>query len=416
MENTKELYKFQNNPKYRKKVINKIHKEQDNEYNKKISQLKVERDKLMRTRIQEINRIANSRWTMVANGRLMINYTEGKIRINQNEALFSSIHGAQINIQTGYKVVTKEKATSKKHTSLGGAALGGLVLGPVGAVVGGVGLGKTKTKGTSVSDQIPICNHMGVVVNIDGFCSEIVLISTPVVQIDKLFINAQNQAQNIILQLRTLAKTSVPQSFLRPEEENSVIHIDNQIRQKQKELQIAIADKPTYSIPSKYRSAENQLMSDKEYLEYLAAKDRERQSTMEVDKERVYQQKKQYNEKVRQQRIDHMKSFDYIGLAKKVGHLTVEILFWGFSLINLLLFIVQITMQGGGVSGSIFLITALLINPLIFDLINKKLFKIPRWVCVIILIVGFFVGVLTSPVSDDTNTSEVSIYLIEMKI
>lgn len=42
MENTKELYKFQNNPKYRKKVINKIHKEQDNEYNKKISQLEVE--------------------------------------------------------------------------------------------------------------------------------------------------------------------------------------------------------------------------------------------------------------------------------------------------------------------------------------------------------------------------------------
>ena len=35
----KELYKFVNNPQYREKVIAKIHKNDDNEYNNRIKQL-----------------------------------------------------------------------------------------------------------------------------------------------------------------------------------------------------------------------------------------------------------------------------------------------------------------------------------------------------------------------------------------
>ena len=40
----KELYKFVNDPKYRSKVIAKIHKNSDNAYNKRIKKIEHERD------------------------------------------------------------------------------------------------------------------------------------------------------------------------------------------------------------------------------------------------------------------------------------------------------------------------------------------------------------------------------------
>lgn len=45
----------------------------------------------------------------------------------------------------------------------------------------------------------------------------------------------------------------------------------------------------------------------------------------------------------------------------------------------------------------IFLITAALINPKIDDLVSENLFKIPKWIIFIVMIVGFFAGVLTFP-------------------
>ena len=54
----------------------------------------------------------------VANGKIMVNHTEGKVRINQAEVLFSSIHGAELNVQTGCRVVTTEQGKSKKHEKL----------------------------------------------------------------------------------------------------------------------------------------------------------------------------------------------------------------------------------------------------------------------------------------------------------
>ena len=58
----KELYKFVNDPKYRSKVIAKIHKNSDNAYNKRIKKIEHERDALSKKRTREITRIANDRW------------------------------------------------------------------------------------------------------------------------------------------------------------------------------------------------------------------------------------------------------------------------------------------------------------------------------------------------------------------
>ena len=58
----KELFKFVNNPKYRAKVIDRIHKERDREHEKKVKTVEKELDKLIKVRTDEIKKIANARW------------------------------------------------------------------------------------------------------------------------------------------------------------------------------------------------------------------------------------------------------------------------------------------------------------------------------------------------------------------
>lgn len=415
----KELFKFVNDSKYREKVTVRVHKEQDIQYNKRIKNIESERDKLSKSRTQEITKIVNSRWEKVAGGKILVNRTEGKVKINQTETLFSSIQGAELNMMSGCRVVTTEQAKSKKHASLGGAVAGGLILGPVGAVVGGVGLWKTKTKGTSVSNQIPTCTHLGVLVNIDGFTSEIVLISSQVDKSSISFANAQSQAQTIISQLGALAKTPVPQYFSRPEEESSVKNMDSQIENKQSELQAAIADRPTYDIPQMCRTAKQSGMIDDEYLQYLKETDTQRAADRTASeaafkqeqaekKEAAKQQKAKQREARHQQMAENMSNIDVSGTAKKAGNIIYKIVFWVLSVLLLLFFLVAITSDGGALSGTILLLTALLINPLVVDLINKKLFQFPRWICIIILIVGLIAGMITFPKTASNGSSTIT--------
>lgn len=237
---------------YLNRVINKVHKDQDKDYRNAIKRVENKIKKLQNNKIWEINRIAKSRWKSVGIKTFQYNLTEGKVTINGTTYLFSDIKGAEIITQDSYRVITTENSKSKKHASLGGGLLGAAVAGPVGAVVGGSVLGKTKTKGQSVSNSIPTCNHIGVNVNIKGFNTEIVLLSNTVDQSSVQYNNAQRNAQMILDKLRILANTDVPKSFLKPEEEQSVINIENEIIDANKELEEVKNDKPTYEIPEKY--------------------------------------------------------------------------------------------------------------------------------------------------------------------
>lgn len=246
--------------KYLVKVENKVHKDQDREYNKKVKDAQNKLQQLQNSREKEIQRITSERWESIGNNALSFNMTEGKIIVNGSTYLFSDIKGAEIVKKDSSRVVTNttetSKGKSKKHASIGGGLLGAAVAGPVGAVVGGSVLGKTTSKGkTNVvtnSNEIPTCYHIGVNVDLNGFSTEIVLLSNTVDQSSNIHNNTVRIAQLIVDKLRSLSQTPVPKKFIQPEEEQSVKDIEKEIENAAKELKNVSDDKPTYEIPESY--------------------------------------------------------------------------------------------------------------------------------------------------------------------
>lgn len=379
----KELQRFVNEPKYREKVLKKIHRDQDSQYDKRIRTLCSEKDKLISSRSKEIKRITSARWESVVDGKLLVNATEGKVRINESEIPCSDIQGAELNVQMTYRGITNSSGESKKHVSLGGAVVGGLVGGGVGLAIGGLGLGKRKNKGTTVHNQVPVCTHLGVLVNIRGFVSEIVLLSKQVDQTSSDYADAERKAQVIISKLAKLGTSPMPTHFLRVEEEPTVRDYDAQIISKDQEIQYAIEDKPTYEIPDMYRLAEQREMSDEEYLSHLAQEDI-------VRAEALTQMPTKSKSKIA---IDKDAILDG---GKKTLRIIGIVCCWGLTIFTLIMALGACI--SGTIPGTILLIvSALSVNPLMHKLVISKVRFIRKWMCVLIFIVAFIIGILLIP-------------------
>ena len=388
------LSRFVNEPTYRKRVIEQLHKEQDAQYTKRIKVLKSEKEKLISKRKKEIERIETERWESVANGKLLINTTEGKVRFNKSEFLFSDIKGAEINIRFTNNVVTDEKGASKKHASLGGGVLGGLVGGVPGAIIGGVGLGKKKTKATTTQTEIPMCNHIGVLVDINGFVSEIVLLSEQVEESSSTFDKTQMVAQEIISKLAVIAKTPVPSTWLKVEDEPSVKEFDIKIIDKENEIQVAIDDKPTYKIPDMYRTEAQKDMSDEEYLSYLAIEDTAR------TKEGVKAPKEKRNERTSKVGAGIVPTTKNI--LNKIG----VVCGWVLSIFTLV-FVLAALIQGGIASAFIFMVSVLSINPLLYKHLKSKMNFLRKWMFGLLFLVTFIVGIVVFPTSTTMETTQI---------
>ena len=432
----RELEKFVNDPRYREKVMERVRRDADRDREKQIKELESECTKLSKIRTNEIKKITKSRWEKAVGGNLVINRTEGKIKINDTECLFSSIKGAKLHMESAHRIVTTGKINSKEknHASLGGAAAGAFVGRVPGAIIGGTVLGKTKTKttGSTTSNQIPTCTHLGVLVNIDGFTSEITLLSSQVDQSSWTFQTAESNAQKIIALLGTLAHTPAPENILKPEEEPSVRLLDEQLLSKQRELEAMNAQNPIYELPEMYRTDEQRNLSDDEYLRYLQQMDRQRSENNAENRRTVMPEPTVRNtnqqaftsesisqsancrnvtpepaaenanqrstassmmeETVSQRRTEHRANEN----LRKAGSELYNIAFWIFSLINLL-FSLPAFSKSGIMSGILFLATALVINPKMNELVWSKKVELPKWSMILVLIVGFFAGVLTFP-------------------
>ena len=247
-----EKIKFARDPVFKQKVIEKVHSDCDKEYNQNIKNCENAITSLEKAKTNEIKRIEESRWTGVAGNLLRYNLTEGKVLINNSPCLFSSIKGAGANIHESYRVVTEESGQSRRRASVGGAVVGGLMFGAVGAMVGGTALGKTKHQTTTNVNQIPTASHVGVVVNVDGFQNEILLLNKTVDQDSREFTDALKKAQELISVLQYLSTLPVPRSYLLPEQEQSVINLQQRIYGAIHELNAARANVPKYEIPPKY--------------------------------------------------------------------------------------------------------------------------------------------------------------------
>lgn len=244
--------KFAYDPIFKQKVIDKVHHDCDKQYNQNIKKCVNAINSLERAKANEIKRIEESRWEKIVNKNLKYNITEGKLLLNGTQLPFSSIKGAAANINESYRIETKENGKTKKHASVGGAVVGGLMFGAVGALVGGTALGKTTHQGDTNTNTIPTANHLGVIVDIDGFKSEVVLLNETVDQDSDEFRKAIQNAQTIIAKLQQLANTPVPASFLRADQEPSVIDLQNKIFIAHSDLEQAKANVPTYKIPERY--------------------------------------------------------------------------------------------------------------------------------------------------------------------
>lgn len=249
-----EAYRFANDPIYREKIIDEIHKQENAAYEKRVREAEKVKEDLMKERKKELERLEDERWRM--EGKIMVNEEEGIVKIHGADYRFDSIHGAEINCVYGtrYESETEEKGESKKHVSWGGAAVGGMVAGPVGAVVGGSAFGKTKSKTRAVTTfhNIPTCEHLGVNVNLNNFVTEIVILRKSTDQDSMEFRCGMIEAESLVQRLQGLAYTPVPENVVPLPECPSIKALDEKIKKAEETLCAVEAALPTYEIPEKY--------------------------------------------------------------------------------------------------------------------------------------------------------------------
>lgn len=273
--------RFQNDPDFRENVIKEVHHKADKEYEDRVLHAQTRINNLESKYKQTYKRFKNDCHQDIGGG-IINNAREGYITFRGMKYPYSSILGAEMNSVMGTKtdhiqrtVTTTEEGEEKRSLSVGGAIAGGIIAGPIGAVAGAVAFGK-KTKEpdsththTYVEErQEPSCDYLSVKINLDGFISEEVFISSPVKQNSSIYRQAFKEAQGLVSALRMLAATEVPEKVLPIEEEPVLLQIQEDLKTAKQELETAKAKKPVYEIPSRYLDP-SELNDEEEDLEDL---------------------------------------------------------------------------------------------------------------------------------------------------
>ena len=267
--------RFQNDPLFRQEVINKVHREEDARYKKAVNAANNKVNRLKKEYDKRYKQISDARWEKLY-PNVLVNRTEGRLIINGAECEFCDLRGARVENQLGYRVKTHEHKYTEEHTkeskdlSVGGAIAGGLVAGPIGAVAGAFIFSKNKTETVQErktgyhTENIPVCNHLGVKVYLNGFETEIVLISSQKDQSSFDYTRKLNEANEIAAALHTLAASPMPRNVLLVEQEPEMILLYEDITAAKKYLKQVKDNTPVYRIPERYLPSPEEMCGDEE--------------------------------------------------------------------------------------------------------------------------------------------------------
>ncbi len=187
--------RFQNDPDFRENVIKEVHHKADKKYEDRVLQAETRINNLESKYKQTYKQFKNDCHQDIGGG-IINNAKEGYITFRGTKYPYSSIMGAEMNSVMGTKtdhihrtVTTTEEGEEKRSLSVGGAIAGGIIAGPIGAVAGAVAFGKTTKEPDSTHTHtyveeryVPSCDYLSVKINLDGFISEEVFISSQVSQ------------------------------------------------------------------------------------------------------------------------------------------------------------------------------------------------------------------------------------------
>lgn len=96
MNEEKKRFKYENNLKYRERVNKKIRRRTDKQYDKKLKKLQFEEKSLSEARLKVIKKLQEARWKPLYKKNIIVNRTEGKIRINGTDYLFENIGNTRL--------------------------------------------------------------------------------------------------------------------------------------------------------------------------------------------------------------------------------------------------------------------------------------------------------------------------------
>ena len=125
MNEEKKRFKYENNLKYRERVNKKIRRRTDKQYDKKLKKLQFEEKSLSEARLKVIKKLQEARWEPLYKKNIIVNRTEGKIRINGTDYLFENIGNTRLITNISNSTVTSGRVKTKFKPSIGGALAGG---------------------------------------------------------------------------------------------------------------------------------------------------------------------------------------------------------------------------------------------------------------------------------------------------
>ncbi len=226
--------RFENDKPFQDSVLAKVKKNADKAHDSRVRAALKEKEKAIAARENELERIDKSRWQSLGYG-ILVNRTEGILRYQNRNFLFTDIEGAKPYTNYVEKHNYSTTGTTKKSPSIGKAIVGGALFGAPGVIIGGLSGTDKHVSETRDNVTMEVANR-GVYLNLAGFTYDI-----------------KDAPESLVVEFQALSQEGVPESFTPIDQMPSVLAIDEQIRQIESKIEEVRNEKVIYEIPDKYR-------------------------------------------------------------------------------------------------------------------------------------------------------------------